>query len=294
MTVYPTNKHLTDYPDIHPGFPFHVSVNEVVRHFPAHRHDFLEFSLVINGEGYEVINGVKHPLLPGTATFLLPYQVHEIYVESANPLRLYNCMFDMDLLYQSAEAGPGLTELLAGEELPAQALLSPELYTAVSSAFEDMLAEFAGNGLWRNMLLKLKLLETLARYDRFRRQGVPSTVHTNGTINKKPIWPIIHYIHACYREPITLSATAEKFGLSSSYLSEEIKRRTGLGFVRFLHEVRIRHACSLLSSTGMAGVDIAIETGFGSYKSFSRIFRELKGMTPGDYRKKHGITSSPH
>ncbi|MDF2960174.1 MAG: transcriptional regulator, AraC family [Paenibacillus sp.] len=244
---------------------------------------------MIEGEGFEIINGVRHLMRPGTFTFLLPYQIHELYTESVVPLRLYNCMFDMDLLYHSPEAGPGLTELLAGEELPAQVHLASGQYALLASAFEDMLAEFAGDGLWRNMLLKLKLLETLTRFDRLRRQGAGQPLPVKGGIDKRSVWSVIHYIHSHYRDPVTLSGLAEKFGVSSSYLSEEIKRHAGQGFVRFLQEVRIRHACSLLSSTEMTGIDIAIEVGFGSFKSFSRIFRELRGMTPGEYRKAHAV-----
>ncbi|MGG1556204.1 AraC family transcriptional regulator [Paenibacillus ferrarius] len=289
MSLYPTNKHLTDYPWIHPSFPFHVSINEVVRHFPPHRHDFLEFSLVIGGCGVEIINGVRHSLKPGTATFLLPYQVHELYVESFEPLRLYNCMFDMELLYQSLEVGPGLKELLTGEELSAQVHLNEQQTALLAGAFEDMLSEYAGGEVWRMTLLKLKLLESLARFDRMRRKAGEHQVWPPSGNGKKSVWPIIHHIHAHYREPLTLSSVAELFAISSSYLSEEIKRHTGAGFVRFLHEIRIRHACSLLSSTQMPGIDIAIEVGFGSFKSFSRIFRELKAMTPGEYRKAHAL-----
>lgn len=35
--------------------------------------------------------------------------------------------------------------------------------------------------------------------------------------------------------------------------------------------------------------EIALEVGYGSYKTFSRIFRESKGIVPKDYRKaEHG------
>ncbi|PYI55639.1 helix-turn-helix transcriptional regulator [Paenibacillus flagellatus] len=73
--------------------------------------------------------------------------------------------------------------------------------------------------------------------------------------------------------------------MSPRIATSKFKRHTSLIFVQFLHEVRIRHACSLLVCTDMSVFDIAIEVGFGSYPSFLRIFLELNGVAPGEYRK---------
>jgi len=282
------NKRLSDYP-VSWSFPFHLSINKVYRHFPAHRHDFLELSLVIEGNGYERINGKKHPMQPGTFTFLLPHQVHEIFVTSSQPLRLYNCMFDFHLL-QSPLEGLDLRELLFTQDsLPSFVHLSGRDYEKMRGRLEEMLEEFSGTELWRNRLLQARLAEVLIHFDRERRRQVRAGREVRG-MNTKSVWPIVQYIYFNYREPITLSGLADKYGMSSSYLSEEFKKHVGMNFVRFLHEVRVRHACGLLATTNMSGCDIAMESGFGSFKSFSRIFRELKGMAPGEFRKRcHGL-----
>jgi AraC-like DNA-binding protein len=63
------------------------------------------------------------------------------------------------------------------------------------------------------------------------------------------------------------------------------KKRIGQNFVDYLHHVRIRHACVLLKSTKMTVSEIAIEVGYGSFSTFSRVFREMKKVTPTDFRK---------
>jgi len=99
------------------------------------------------------------------------------------------------------------------------------------------------------------------------------------------VWPIIHYIHRNYQEELTLTDLANLFTMSISRISEVIKQTTGQTFVHFLHDLRLRHACSLLVSTDMSVMEIAHEVGYGSYKTFARIFRESKGIAPKDYRK---------
>jgi YesN/AraC family two-component response regulator len=42
-------KYLKEYPNMHSSFPFHISLNHLEHGFPAHRHDFLEFSTSNSG-----------------------------------------------------------------------------------------------------------------------------------------------------------------------------------------------------------------------------------------------------
>ncbi|MEF3304868.1 AraC family transcriptional regulator [Paenibacillus sp. GYB003] len=285
MTFYPASKQLNAYAALNKRCPLILTVNEVKRHFPAHRHDFLECSLVIGGEGYELINGDKHPMKPGTFTFLLPYHVHEIFTVSEQPLRLYNCMFDPNVLFRSSETGAGLKDLLfAKPGLPPSVHLSDEHFGKLAGILDEMMREYDGDDAWRNDMLRLKLAEVLIRFDRIRR-AKKTARSADDSAGGGSVWPIVRHIYLHYREPMSLSELAELFGMSPSHLSEEIKKHLGITFVRFLHEIRIHHACSLLASTNIREYDIALEVGFGSYKTFSRLFRELKGVTPSDYRR---------
>jgi YesN/AraC family two-component response regulator len=98
------------------------------------------------------------------------------------------------------------------------------------------------------------------------------------------IWRVIYHMHMNYRDPLTLAGLAEIFHFNVSYLSEQIKRHASKNFVHLLHEIRLRHACSLLASTKMKVSDIAYEVGYGSTKTLFKAFQKYKGVTPGKYR----------
>jgi AraC-like DNA-binding protein len=347
MTIYPQNKQLQDYQEIVERFPFYISINKVERLFPAHRHDFLECSLVIAGEGQEVINGETHEMRPGVFTLLLPYQIHEIKVTSATPLTLYNCMFDMRLLLPATGNAFALADQLLTKEASPYLHLEGEALLAIQACFAELLHEFQGQAVGRELLLQLRLSELLVRFDRARglqvrdeeegkaagdgkgtragggnldgkRNGKGAGVGAGGVAGvgaavgagagvtagsgagaggtgivqpSSPqgslIWKVLAYIHAHYREPLSLGDIARIYGLSVPYLSSEIKRRAGVTFTRLLQDIRMRHACSLILSTDMSHLDVALEVGFNSFKTFSRLFRERMGMTPSDYRKRH-------
>jgi AraC-like DNA-binding protein/mannose-6-phosphate isomerase-like protein (cupin superfamily) len=293
LTIYPMNKHLSDYEMISRDFPFYVSLNEILHVFPMHRHDFLECSLVIEGEGYETINGERHPMSRGTFTLLLPYQVHEIVTTSPTPLRLYNCMFEMELLVQSAKKDSPHLNILRIESQQPYIQLDNVQMEPIVQIFSSMLSEYEKMHLFRNEIMLLKLHELLIQFQRKRYvRNAPDVLEPTPSARTGSVWPIIEYIHSHYREEFSLTDLSVLFGIHPSRLSVEIKKHAGINFLHLLHETRLRHACSLLAATDMSILEIALEVGFSSYKVFARVFRENKGITPGDYRKQQSAGKS--
>ncbi|WP_028611357.1 AraC family transcriptional regulator [Paenibacillus harenae] len=283
MTYIPA--YLKTYPNMNTSSPLHISMNRLYHGFRPHRHDFLEFSFVVDGRGSESINDDRHQMLPGTFTFVLPYQVHELFTEPGSTLVLYNCMFSMDLLLEPGQ-DDGLMDLIGEHTLPPFAQLSGTENERMLFLVEDMYREYNGQEPWRRTMLQVRLKEILASFDRYRRKTAPGQTAANPfSKSRTSVWPIIHHIHRHYQDELALSDLANRFSLSVSRISEVIKLTTGQTFVHFLHDLRLRHACSLLVSTDMSVAEIALEVGYGSYKTFSRIFRETKGVVPKEYRK---------
>jgi AraC-like DNA-binding protein len=288
MTYFPD--YLKTYPNMDTSSPLHISLNRLSSGFRPHRHDFLEFSYVIGGAGCETINETKHAMMPGTFTFVLPYQVHEIFTSAGSQLQLYNCMFSMDLLMETA-AGEGLLKFIGLAGAAPYVQLSGSDNDRMKWLVEDMYREYGENQPWRQTMLQLRLKEILVLFDRARRltgSDAKEAEQDASVIEGRKsgsVWPVIHYIHQHYQDDLALSDLASRFSLSVSRISEVIKETTGQTYVQFLRDLRIRHACGLLASTEMSVAEIAMEVGYGSYKTFSRVFRESKGLVPKDYRK---------
>jgi AraC-like DNA-binding protein/uncharacterized membrane protein YidH (DUF202 family) len=90
-----------------------------------------------------------------------------------------------------------------------------------------------------------------------------------------------------YVDPeLSLSNLAEQLGLSTHQLSELINTRLGKGFSRYLREQRIAAAKSMLCAEVSASVlSVGLSVGFTAQSNFYEAFREIEGMTPGQYRK---------
>jgi AraC-like DNA-binding protein len=86
--------------------------------------------------------------------------------------------------------------------------------------------------------------------------------------------------------PLRLGDVAAIAGLSPEGFSRFFHRMTGRTFVAWVHEVRIGHACRLLTTTERPVLDIAMAAGFENLSNFNRVFRRLRGCTPRAFRRR--------
>ncbi len=78
---------------------------------------------------------------------------------------------------------------------------------------------------------------------------------------------------------------ARQVNLSRSYFSVSFKKHTGLAFKEFVRMERVRAAKELLAVGDSLVADISQAVGYEDVNYFIRVFCELSGMTPGEYRK---------
>lgn len=97
---------------------------------------------------------------------------------------------------------------------------------------------------------------------------------------------IDRYIEQYGHEDIKLPDMAKKLGRSVSSISQFLRRNYGTGFKELLITHRLRLAESFWKSNPEATVaEAAFASGFQDQFYFSRLFRQRKGMTPGEYRE---------
>ncbi len=83
---------------------------------------------------------------------------------------------------------------------------------------------------------------------------------------------------------ITRDETAQHAGISPSHFSHLLRERTGRSFTELLRQCRVDLACELLLHSQLSLADIAIRCGFCDQSYFTRVFRDVKGLPPGQYR----------
>ena len=93
------------------------------------------------------------------------------------------------------------------------------------------------------------------------------------------------YVEEHYYENLMLADVAQKVGISPGYLSTLFQKQMSKGFVNYLNEIRIEHACTYLKQNYLKTYEIAYKVGFKDEKYFSKVFKKMKGQSPSEYRK---------
>lgn len=93
------------------------------------------------------------------------------------------------------------------------------------------------------------------------------------------------YMEEYYNEELTLQRVADVVGISPGYLSTIFSQYLGTGFVDYLNQIRIEHACAYLKQQYFKTYEIAYKVGFQDEKYFTRVFKKIMGITPSEYKK---------
>ena len=73
--------------------------------------------------------------------------------------------------------------------------------------------------------------------------------------------------------------------ITPEYLSTLFNREMGINFSVFLKQFRISHAKRMLKGTDRKVYEIANAVGYNDPKYFQRVFKEVVGVSPGEYRQ---------
>ena len=102
---------------------------------------------------------------------------------------------------------------------------------------------------------------------------------------RSEITRIMEYVCDNVSEQLTLTSTAKALFLSKNALENIFVKYTGTTFYRFLKNMRVEMAMTLLRSSDKTVTEIAYECGFGSLRSFNRVFVDFVGKTPTVFKK---------
>lgn len=126
-----------------------------------------------------------------------------------------------------------------------------------------------------------KILDESVEYQLLASEGYTNKYLSN---DKERIDKVFHYIFENFRQDISLNDVAAIANMNRQAFCRYFKSRTQKTFVEFLNEVRISHACRLLTESNQPVANLAYDCGFNSITNFNRIFKEIKGISPRQFR----------
>ena len=103
---------------------------------------------------------------------------------------------------------------------------------------------------------------------------------------------VADFIAAHYKENMRLEPLVALTGMSTSRFERVFVETFGMPPLRYVNLMRVNAAHSLLENTDKLLSEIATETGFFDQSHLTRAFKKERGITPGQYRRRHNSNLS--
>ena len=104
--------------------------------------------------------------------------------------------------------------------------------------------------------------------------------HETDRLNK-----VYEYAFQNFRKKIVLEHLADLLHMTPTSFSRYFTMKNNKPFSKFISEIRIKHACKMLTETDESIAEICYDCGFNTLSNFNKQFKEIMLKKPIQYRK---------
>lgn len=241
--------------------------------FSKHIHDGYALGVIEKGALRFTYRGQKVLAPAGHVNMVIPGEAHD---GSAADSRGWSYRMLYIDSYRLEKASQEITRNASLPFFPAGAVRDPALASAILSLHQET-ENPAADPLKIESMLCCLLVDLILRHaqrfqKRQQRSPDPSTVEK-----------VREYIEANYSQNILLEDLCKQFHLSPFHLLRSFSSKIGLPPHHYLKQVRVRQAKALLRNPTPL-IQIAEACGFSDQSHFNKNFKQITGISPGQYR----------
>lgn len=170
------------------------------------------------------------------------------------------------------------------DPLPARDALLQKLGTTLTSIAH---IEGPNGSLFADFLSLAIITHLLGLYGEIS----PSTTRRTSALSKWRLKRAVEFIETHLDSPVALADVAGAAGLSCMHFAAQFRAATGVRPHEYLLRRRIERAQTMLATTDVPIVELALTVGFSSQAHFTVVFKRLSGLTPLRWRQVHCLRS---
>lgn len=246
----------------------------------SHKHDFYQIIYFIDGTGKFIYDTQKIEFMPGDLFFIKPGTMHGFVHPPHQTLKTLDIKFnildeDIKTLTYSIN--------LHYQKVPSEIVLLLEKIRSEGMDKKAYYNIFACTYL-------LQLLHTILRIDAISDRQVTKPSYLSSEHGSDSVADFIEkYMQEHYADSLTIKKISENIGYSESYINKEFKRYYKCTVSKYHKCLRIEKAKELILYSENSLKQIAEDVGFKNIHHFSRVFKEIEGVSPGQWCQKEKL-----
>ena len=250
-----------------------------------HYHPELELKWVLDGVGQRMVGDHMQSFGPSDLVLVGSNLSHcwRTAPDFSGRSRAFLVQFPQDLVSQGPELA-GIQKMLDDSQRGLSFHLGGNsVQDRLSKKFKQL--EIAELGSWESYSIWLSLLGELSEMPR---EYLASAGYNPKEPEDERLARVIDFIFESVEGSVDTTvfpAACNIASMTPSAFSRFFKRHTGRTFSRFFNEAKVARASRLLVESAETVLSISLECGFGSLSHFNRTFEEIKGSSPGRWRK---------
>ena len=284
ISVNANHKHEVPFSE---AFPLLISSNRFTPQsdVPVNYHDYLEVSRIDGGSGVLRLGDETLPISRGDVILMGPDILHTVEVNEPGRLQITSLFFLPQIVYTPGEPETNFDWLrpFYDRTILQHPVIDGDRTESVVEAFHALIRKQNEESPYHHLELRIDLLELLLEVVKEcddRSEGNGNNLD-NG--QKDRIERVVRWMNENFQERLTLDQAATVACMSPQHFCRFFKSSTGHTFTEYLSRIRVAYAKQMLLSGRLRVTDIAYEVGFGSQSYFYRVFREVTGVSPGDF-----------
>ena len=250
-------------------------------HYDTHYHSAVEVIMCLKGYVQIDLPQQQYQVLAGEILFIPSAMPHSLTMDQTSERNLF--LFELDYLLSFHD----FLLLAPMCSSPIHIGRDSKIRPSVWDSLNRIIRVYHSDNPLKNMVMYTHLLEM---YVQMGQEFLVSSMASEGlSIEKRLAYlellqHVIEYVDQHFAEDLPLEKIAAEAGFSKYHFIRLFKKLTGETFHQYLCKKRISKAESLMRQSDLSVLQIAMRTGFNSIATFNRTYKDMRGMTPSQYR----------
>ena len=250
-----------------------------------HYHNACEVFYFLNGAARYFVNNQCYTVKKGSIIFVDTYEIHKALYTSDNCERVLILYHPVVTQYNQLLNLPNIFHILNKKFNGCRMITPPhDLQQCIKDTIMRMLEHYQADSPYKDSYL-------YAYFSIFITQ-IAEYLYSNdiseeiSSVNPL-IANILSYINQNIGNEISLDNISKHLNISKYHLCRIFKENTGLTIIDYVNRKRIVTAEKLIGLNRFSFTEIATRVGFNNLTYFEKVFKNITGTNPGDYKKKN-------